>query len=84
MDLRIRHSILLPCVPALLSPRRLDNVLQSCCIKLEIPNFTCRNIRRKPLLDLYDGSLFLADGKLVAAYVDLDRITERRNLYDLE
>ena len=27
MDLRIRHSILLPCVPALLSPRRLDNVL---------------------------------------------------------
>ena len=27
MDLRIRHSILLPCVPALLSPRRLDNAL---------------------------------------------------------
>ena len=27
MDLRVRHSILLPCVPALLSPRRLDNVL---------------------------------------------------------
>ena len=32
MDLRIRHSILLPCVPALLSPRRLDNVLQSAAL----------------------------------------------------
>ena len=48
MDLRIRHSILLPCVPALLSPGGLDNVLQSCSIKLEIPNFICRNIRRSP------------------------------------
>ena len=48
MDLRIRHSILLPCVPALLSPRELDNVLQSCCIKLEKPNFICRNVRRAP------------------------------------
>ena len=84
MDLRIRHSILLPCAPALLSPRGLDNVLQRCCVKLEKPNFICRNIRRESLLDLDDGSLLLADGKLVAAHVDLDRITERCNLHDLE
>ena len=84
MDLRIRHSILLPCVPALLSPRRLDNVLQSCCIKLEKPNFICRKMRGESLLDLDNGRLLLADRKLVAAHVDLDRITERRNLYDLE
>ena len=48
MDLRIRHSILLPCVPALLSPHGLDNVLQRCCVKLEKPNFICRNVRRGP------------------------------------
>ena len=41
-------------------------------------------MRREPLLDLDDGSLLLADGKLVAAHVDLDRITERCNLHDLE
>ena len=84
MDLRIRHSILLPCVPALLSPRGLDNVLQRCNFKLEKPNFICRNMCRRPLLDLDDGSLLLADGELVAAHVDLDRISERCNLYDLE
>ena len=32
MDLRIRHSILLPYVPALLSPHGLDNVLQSAAL----------------------------------------------------
>ena len=84
MDLRIRHSILLPCVPALLSPRELDNVLQHCIIELEKPNFICRNMCRRPLLDLDDGSLLLTDGKLVAAHVDLDRISERCNLNDLE
>ena len=30
------------------------------------------------------AALYDADGKLVAAHVDLDRITERRNLHDLE
>ena len=84
MDLRIRHSILLPCVPALLSPHGLDNVLQHCIIELEKPNFICRNMCRRPLLDLDDGSLLLTDGKLVAAHVDLDRISERCNLNDLE
>ena len=84
MDLRIRHSILLPCVPALLSPHGLDNVLQRCCTKLEKPNFICRNIHRRPLLDLDDGGLLLADGKLVAAHVDLDRISERCDLHDLK
>ena len=84
MDLRIRHSILLPCVPALLSPHGLDNVLQHCKFKLEKPNFICINSCRGPLLDLDDGSLLLADGKLVAAHVDLDRISERCNLNDLE
>ena len=48
MDLRIRHSILLPCLPALLSPHGLDSVLQRCCVKLEKPNFICRNVRRGP------------------------------------
>ena len=84
MDLRIRHSILLPCVPALLSPHGLDNVLQRCCIKLENTNFICRNVRLRPLLDLDDGGLLLADGKLVAAHVDLDRISERCDLHDLK
>ena len=84
MDLRIRHSILLPCVPALLSPHGLDNVLQRCCIELENTNFICRNVRLRPLLDLDDGGLLLADGKLVAAYVDLDRISERCDLHDLK
>ena len=84
MDLRIRHSILLPCLPALLSPHGLDNVLQRCCVKLEKPNFICRNVHRRPLLDLDDGGLLLADGKLVAAYVDLDRISERCDLHDLK
>ena len=32
MDLRIRHSILLPCVPALLSPGGLDNVLKDAAL----------------------------------------------------
>jgi hypothetical protein len=29
MDLRIRHSILLPCLPALLSPRRPNMCIKS-------------------------------------------------------